>query len=813
MERKNTQGQKPHLQTMSLSIRKRRRSSTSEQVPGESAKKFLRDSASPDYASPSVSLSDPPVKKTDEPPSGDPGSNEGDGSSGGARDLLSGDDEDLPSDFFDDWSDSEHRHEDDISPMSLNRAAAAPPPALPPPANHAVDMDDVLARAGFGRARRAAAPSPRIAAPTSFPIQPFPQPANERPLTLLALADATGRGSHSASRQPPESSSTPASGYPVPRIPPPDPSEPVRVPPRSVILSAMAASEAGREPATQRSVPVTSPTPVPTPVPHRVSVSTVHSSRANSLLDSSPVLAAPTPLTVPSPSPVPTPAVAHLNAAQTLASLCQGPVAQAPTDSSQTPVAQPSACSSQAAVAQAPTESTRHPVAQAPTELSRADRDMARPRDAMRSLASLEQQFVQDGKRNRAALSLASISQGPVAQAPTGSSQAPMVHASTDSSHDPAAQAPAEPSQAGANQAGVDKKPRLTKKDKKPRQTMEERKKKHIASEKKRRQAVREGFDRLTELVPGLEGMGRSQGFVLQRTVEFIRDQIEERRRLIAQIEENGGQVDGDRDMARHRDAVPPVATDSSPNRAVSGARVGGPGAQGFVGDGVAEEGEVDNMDVVEDSDIVEGATVEGQAVVDDPMADAESPQRDDTSDSQFDRSGPGYAPSEAHEVLDSRAEEDSDHVNDADDSRMELDPPSTGDMPKLRGGGCVSSSCLSAARGSLAARSEQDLGRVDGAEDSLLEPDGPPTGDNPASQSSETAPSSSPSAAQTSSASSPAENSDDVDDVEAEPVLPPTVQTPVALMAVGRGKIGFIGQYVENEKYYRMILAMGRIL
>ena len=64
-------------------------------------------------------------------------------------------------------------------------------------------------------------------------------------------------------------------------------------------------------------------------------------------------------------------------------------------------------------------------------------------------------------------------------------------------------------------------------------------------SEQKRRQAIREGFDRLTELVPGLEGMGRSEGLVLQRTVEFMRDQIEERRRLMAQIEENGGQVDG----------------------------------------------------------------------------------------------------------------------------------------------------------------------------------------------------------------------------------------------------------------------------
>jgi hypothetical protein len=33
--------------------------------------------------------------------------------------------------------------------------------------------------------------------------------------------------------------------------------------------------------------------------------------------------------------------------------------------------------------------------------------------------------------------------------------------------------------------------------------------------------AIREGFDRLTELVPGLEGQGRSESIVLQKTVDF----------------------------------------------------------------------------------------------------------------------------------------------------------------------------------------------------------------------------------------------------------------------------------------------------
>ncbi|KAG5962078.1 hypothetical protein E4U57_007324 [Claviceps arundinis] len=63
------------------------------------------------------------------------------------------------------------------------------------------------------------------------------------------------------------------------------------------------------------------------------------------------------------------------------------------------------------------------------------------------------------------------------------------------------------------------------------------------AIEQKRRQAIREGFDRLTFLVPGLEGQGRSEGLVLKRTVEYIRQQIQERCKLIERIELAGGHV------------------------------------------------------------------------------------------------------------------------------------------------------------------------------------------------------------------------------------------------------------------------------
>lgn len=48
----------------------------------------------------------------------------------------------------------------------------------------------------------------------------------------------------------------------------------------------------------------------------------------------------------------------------------------------------------------------------------------------------------------------------------------------------------------------------------------------------------------MTELVPGLEGQGRSEGLVLKRTAEFMVEQLNERRRMVEQIQELGGNVE-----------------------------------------------------------------------------------------------------------------------------------------------------------------------------------------------------------------------------------------------------------------------------
>lgn len=74
----------------------------------------------------------------------------------------------------------------------------------------------------------------------------------------------------------------------------------------------------------------------------------------------------------------------------------------------------------------------------------------------------------------------------------------------------------------------------------KPRLTEQEKKANHIASEQKRRQAIREGFDRLASLVPGMEGQGRSEAVVLQATIEHLRAMVEERKELLSRAKATG---------------------------------------------------------------------------------------------------------------------------------------------------------------------------------------------------------------------------------------------------------------------------------
>lgn len=58
-----------------------------------------------------------------------------------------------------------------------------------------------------------------------------------------------------------------------------------------------------------------------------------------------------------------------------------------------------------------------------------------------------------------------------------------------------------------------------------PRLTDAEKKQNHIISEQKRRLAIRQGFDRLASLVPGMQGQGRSEALVLNNGVDAIKYQ------------------------------------------------------------------------------------------------------------------------------------------------------------------------------------------------------------------------------------------------------------------------------------------------
>ena len=73
-----------------------------------------------------------------------------------------------------------------------------------------------------------------------------------------------------------------------------------------------------------------------------------------------------------------------------------------------------------------------------------------------------------------------------------------------------------------------------------PRLTEAQKKENHIRSEQKRREAIREGFDRLASIVPGMEGQGRSEAVVLEATIRYMREKIVERQKIIADAQAQG---------------------------------------------------------------------------------------------------------------------------------------------------------------------------------------------------------------------------------------------------------------------------------
>ncbi|KAK3201775.1 hypothetical protein GRF29_164g644031 [Pseudopithomyces chartarum] len=78
-----------------------------------------------------------------------------------------------------------------------------------------------------------------------------------------------------------------------------------------------------------------------------------------------------------------------------------------------------------------------------------------------------------------------------------------------------------------------------------PRLTEAQKKENHIRSEQKRREAIRDGFDRLASIVPGMEGQGRSEAVVLDATLQMIREEINKRKHIIEGAKAQGVDTTG----------------------------------------------------------------------------------------------------------------------------------------------------------------------------------------------------------------------------------------------------------------------------
>jgi heteromeric Ino2p/Ino4p transcription factor len=74
----------------------------------------------------------------------------------------------------------------------------------------------------------------------------------------------------------------------------------------------------------------------------------------------------------------------------------------------------------------------------------------------------------------------------------------------------------------------------------KPRLTAHQKNTNHKDAENKRRNAIREQFTELASLVPGAEGLERSENVMLQKTIAHFREEVDERRRMVGVLQGRG---------------------------------------------------------------------------------------------------------------------------------------------------------------------------------------------------------------------------------------------------------------------------------
>ncbi|KAK3360881.1 hypothetical protein B0T24DRAFT_685315 [Lasiosphaeria ovina] len=85
------------------------------------------------------------------------------------------------------------------------------------------------------------------------------------------------------------------------------------------------------------------------------------------------------------------------------------------------------------------------------------------------------------------------------------------------------------------NQRFADEKKRLAKARRRARRNVQENARRHNC---------RQGFERLSALIPGAEGHAAAERVVLQRAADYIQEQLGEREDLIRELEARGETVD-----------------------------------------------------------------------------------------------------------------------------------------------------------------------------------------------------------------------------------------------------------------------------
>ncbi|CEP17679.1 hypothetical protein [Parasitella parasitica] len=66
----------------------------------------------------------------------------------------------------------------------------------------------------------------------------------------------------------------------------------------------------------------------------------------------------------------------------------------------------------------------------------------------------------------------------------------------------------------------------------------DQKKANHIASEQKRRANIRIGFDQLVDMVPTLDNCHRSEALILQKSVDYIKDLVQDKTNLKQRVRE-----------------------------------------------------------------------------------------------------------------------------------------------------------------------------------------------------------------------------------------------------------------------------------